>query len=74
MSCTKIPNVGTIKTPVELNSITPRDLPDGEKIAGLLTFIGSNYEFISQKACQCVTGFSWDSKRLRCMKNTLQLP
>jgi hypothetical protein len=72
MNCASIPNVANT-TPVLASSITARNLPGGASMKNFYLTAGSNHASISSTACQCISGFSWDSLRLRCYNSNINL-
>jgi len=73
MNCGSIPNVLTGSVAVAVSSISVRNIPGGLTISAFYTTVGSNYASISSMACQCSLGYSWDSLRLRCYSNSINL-
>jgi len=73
MNCSKIPNVVTGGVAAAGNTTKYRNIVGGDLLATNYINAGSNYNYISTLACPCVSGYSWDGKRLRCFSNQINL-
>jgi len=73
MNCSKILNVAVGGKAVVGVSTEYRNIIGGDDIATNYINVGSNYDYISTFACPCLTNYSWDGKRLRCLSNKINL-
>jgi hypothetical protein len=56
---------------IALNSATAKQLTGSKTVLAAVKLSYTNYAAISSYQCPCVTGFSWDSVRLRCFDSNL---
>ncbi len=67
--CTNAPFSTGVTVP--LSSISPVNLPGGLKVATAYANANTNYRDIYNYACECITGYVWDSNRFLCHNNTM---